>query len=157
MCTIELNFKNMRNFAIPRNLLNISFNVVYADKFIICSMEPSTSDEASLLIAGLAYTEIVVNNKRVKFSNLEKGLILYTGSYCYVVKDIVHVKQNNLVPFYIAKPSMEFLEFKIFGPFRINLEIPENETEEYEIANLKISFEKKFNLLEVLDANFTAN
>jgi hypothetical protein len=149
----------MRNFAIPRNLLNISFNVVYADKFIICSMEPSTSisDEDSILIAGLNYTEIVVGNKRVKFSNLEKDLRLYTGSYYYVVKDIVHVKQNNLVPFYIAEPFMEFGEFRIFGPFRVNLEITENETEEYEIANLKISFEKKFNLLDVLDANFTAN
>ena len=147
----------MRNFAISRNLLNISFNVVYADKFIICSMEPSTSDEDSLLIAGLDYTEIVVGNKRVKFSNLEKDLRLYTGSYYYVVKDIVHVKQNNLVPFYTAKPFMEFGEFRIFGPFRVNLEITENETEEYEIANLKISFEKKFNLLEVLDTNFTAN
>jgi hypothetical protein len=147
----------MRNFAIPRNLLNISFNVVYADKFIICSMEPSTSDEDSLLIAGLDYTEIVADNKRVKFSNLEKGLRLYTGSYYYVVKDIVHVKQNNLVPFYIAKPFMEIGEFRIFGPFRVNLEITENKTEEYEIANLKISFEKKFNLLKVLDTNFAAN
>ena len=147
----------MRNFAIPRNLLNISFNVVYADKFIICSMEPSVSDEDSLLIAGLDYTEIMFNNKRVRFSNLEKDLRLYTGSYYYVVKDIVHVKQNNLVPFYIAKPFMEFGEFRIFGPFRVNLEITENETKEYEIANLKISFEKKFNLLEVLDTNFTSN
>jgi hypothetical protein len=147
----------MRNFAIPRNLLNISFNVVYADKFIICSIEPATSDEDSLLIAGLDYTEIVVDYKRVKFSNLEKGLRLYTGSHYYVVKDILHVKQNNLVPFYIAKPFMEIGEFRIFGPFRVNLEITENETEEYEIANLKISFEKKFNLLEVLDTNFTAN
>jgi len=147
----------MRNFAIPRNLLNISFDVVYADKFIICGMEPSTSDEDSLLIAGLAYTEIVADNKRVKFSNLEKGLRLYTGSYYYVVKDIVHVKQNNLVPFYIAKPFMEIGEFRIFGPFRVNLEITENKTEEYEIANLKISFEKKFNLLKVLDTNFAAN
>ena len=147
----------MRNFAIPRNLLNISFNVVYADKFIICSMEPNTSDKDSLLIAGLDYTEIVVDNKRVKFSNLEKGLTLYTGSYYYVIKDIVHVKQNNLVPFYIAKPFMEIGEFRIFGPFRANLEITENETEEYEIANLKISFEKKFNLLKVLDTNFAAN
>lgn len=147
----------MRNFAIPRNLLNISFNVVYAYKFIICSMEPKTNDEDSLLIAGLDYTEIVANNKRIKFSNLEKGLRLYTGSYYYVVKDIVHVKQNNLIPFYIAKPFMEIGEFRIFGPFRFNLEITENKTEEYEIANLKISFEKKFNLLEVLDTNFTAN
>jgi hypothetical protein len=147
----------MRNFAIPRNLLNISFNVVYTDKFIICGMEPSTSDEDSLLIAGLDYTEIVADNKRVKFSNLEKGLRLYTGSYYYVVKDILHVKQNNLVPFYIAKPFMEIGEFRIFGPFRVNLEITENKTEEYEIANLKISFEKKFNLLKVLDTNFTAN
>jgi len=147
----------MRNFAIPRNLLNISFNVVYADKFIICSMEPTTSDEDSLLIAGLDYTEIVADNKRVKFSKLEKGLSFYTGSYYYVVKDIVHVKQNNLVPFYIAKPFMEIGEFRIFGPFRVNLEITENETEEYEIANLKISFEKKFNLLKVLDTNFAAN
>jgi hypothetical protein len=147
----------MRSSAIPRNLLNITFNVVYADKFIICSMEPDTSDEDSLLIAGLDHTEIVANNKRVKFSNLEKGLRLYIGSHYYVVKDILHVKQNNLVPFYIAKPFMEFGEFRIFGPFRVNLEIAENETEEYEIANLKISFEKKFNLLEVLDTNFTAN
>ena len=147
----------MRNFAIPRNLLNISFNVVYADKFIICSMEPSVSDEDSLLIAGLDYTEIVVDNKRVKFSNLEKDLRLDIGGYYYTVKDIVHIKQNNLVPFYIANPFMEFGEFRIFGPFRVNLEITENETEEYEIDNLKISFEKKFNLLEVLDDNFTAN
>lgn len=147
----------MRNFAISRKLLNTSFNVAYADKFIICSMEPSTSDEDSLLIAGLDNTEIVIDNKRVKFSNLEKDLILYTGSYYYVVKDIVHVKQNNLVPFYIAKPFVEFGEFRIFGPFRVNLEITENETEEYEIANLKISFEKKFNLLEVLDDNFNSN
>jgi hypothetical protein len=147
----------MRSFAIPRNLLNISFNVVYADKFIICSMEPGTSDEDSLLIAGLDHTEIVASNKRVKFSNLEKGLRLYTGSHYYVVKDILHVKQNNLVPFYIAKPFMEIGEFRIFGPFRVNLEITENKTEEYEIANLKISFEKKFNLLKVLDTNFTAN
>ena len=146
----------MRNFAIPRNLLNISFNVVYADKFIICSMEPGTSDEDSLLIAGLDYTEIVADNKRVKFSNLKKGLRL-SGSYYYVVKDIVYVKQNNLVPFYIAKPFMEIGEFRIFGPFRANLEITENETEEHEIANLKISFEKKFNLLEVLDTNLAAN
>jgi hypothetical protein len=120
-------------------------------------MEPDTSDEDSLLIAGLDHTEIVANNKRVKFSNLEKGLRLYIGSHYYVVKDILQVKQNNLVPFYIAKPFMEFGEFRIFGPFRVNLEIAENETEEYEIANLKISFEKKFNLLEVLDTNFTAN
>jgi hypothetical protein len=147
----------MRSSAIPRNLLNITFNVVYADKFIICSMEPSTDDKDSLLIAGLDYTEIVANNKRVKFSNLEKGLRLYIGSHYYVVKDILQVKQNNLVPFYIAKPFMEFGEFRIFGPFRVNLEIAENETEEYEIANLKISFEKKFNLLEVLDTNFTAS
>jgi hypothetical protein len=147
----------MRSSAIPGNLLNITFNVVYADKFIICSMEPDTSDEDSLLIAGLDYTEIVANNKRVKFSNLEKGLRLYIGSHYYVVKDILQVKQNNLVPFYIAKPFMEFGEFRIFGPFRVNLEIAENETEEYEIANLKISFEKKFNLLEVLDTNFTAS
>jgi len=146
----------MRSFAIPRNLLNISFNVVYTDKFIICSMEPSTSED-SLLIAGLDFTQIVADNKRVKFSNLEKGLRLHTGSYYYVVKDIVHVKQNNLVPFYIAKPFMEIGELRIFGPFRVNLEVTENETEEYEIANLKISFEKKFNLLEVLDTNFTAN
>ena len=146
----------MRNFDIP-SLLNISFNVVYADKFIICSMEPTTSDEDSLLIAGLNYTEIVADNKRVKFSKLEKGLSFYTGSYYYVVKDIVRVKQNNLVPFYIAKPFMEIGEFRIFGPFRVNLEITENKTEEYEIANLKISFEKKFNLLEVLDTNFAAN
>jgi hypothetical protein len=143
----------MRSFAIPRNLLDISFNVVYTDKFIICSIEPSTNDEDSLLIAGIDYTEIVANNKRVKFSNLKKGLRLYN----YVVKDIVHVKQNNLVPFYIAKPFMEIGEFRIIGPFRVNLEITENKTEKYEIANLKISFEKKFNLLEVLDANFTAN
>jgi hypothetical protein len=147
----------MRSFDIPRNLLNISFDVVYADKFIICGMEPSTSDEDSLLIAGLDYTEIALNNKRVKFSNLEKGLRLYTGRHYYVVKDIVRVKQNNLVPFYIAKPFMEIGEFRIFGPFRVNLEITENETEEYEIANLKISFEKKFNLLKVLDTNFAAN
>lgn len=147
----------MRNFAIPRNLLNISFNVVYANKFIICGIEPITSDADSLLIAGLDYTEIVIGNKRVKFSNLEKGLRLYTGSYYYVVKDIVHVKQNNLVPFYIARPFIEIGEFRIFGPFRINLEVIENETEEYEIANLKISFEKKLNLLEVLDTNFAAN
>lgn len=148
----------MRNFAKSRkNLLNISFNVVYADKFIICSLEPSTSDEDSLLIAGLDYTEIVVDNKRVKFSNLEKDLRLYTGSYYYVVKDIIHVKQNNLVPFYIANPFMEFGEFRIFGPSRVNLEITENETEEYQIGNLKISFEKKFNLIEVLDTNFTVN
>jgi hypothetical protein len=147
----------MRNLVIPRNLLNISFNVVYADKFIICGIEPGTSDEDSLLIAGLDYTEIVVDNKRVKFSNLEKGLRLYTGSHYYVVKDIVHVKQNNLVPFYIAKPFMEIGEFRIFGPFRANLEITENKTEEYEIANLKISFEKKFNLLKVLDTNFAVN
>jgi hypothetical protein len=147
----------MRNFAIPRNLLNISFNVVYADKFIICSMEPSTIDEDSLLIAGLNNTEIVIDNERVKFSKLEKGLRLYTGSYYYVVKDIVRVKQKNLVPFYIAKPFMEIGEFRIFGPFRANLEITENKTEEYEIANLKISFEKKFNLLKELDTNFTAN
>jgi len=147
----------MRNFTIPRNLLNISFDVVYTDKFIICSMEPNTSDEDSLLIAGLDYTEIVAGYQRVKFSNLEKSLRLYTGSYYYVVKDIVHVKQNNLVPFYIAKPFMEIGKFRIFGPFRVNLEITENETEEYEIANLKISFEKKFNLLEVLDTNFAAN
>jgi hypothetical protein len=120
-------------------------------------MESGTSDEDSLLIAGLDYTEIVANNKRVKFSNLEKGLRLYTGSYYYVVKDIIHVKHNNLVPFYIAKPFIEIGEFRIFGPFRVNLEITENETEEYEIANLKISFEKKFNLLEVLDTNFAAN
>jgi hypothetical protein len=93
----------------------------------------------------------------VKFSNLEKGLRLYIGSHYYVVKDILQVKQNNLVPFYIAKPFMEFGEFRIFGPFRVNLEITENETEDYEIANLKISFEKKFNLLEVLDTNFTAS
>lgn len=147
----------MRNFATPRNLLNISFNVVYADKFIICSLEPSINDEDSIVIVGLDYTEIVVDNKQVKFSNLEKDLRLYTGSYYYVVKDIIHVKRNNPVPFYIAKPFIEFGEFRIFGPFRVNLEITENETEEYEIANLKISFEKKFNLLEVLDANFTAN
>jgi hypothetical protein len=147
----------MRSFVIPRNLLNISFNVVYADKFIICGIEPGTSDEDSLLIAGLDYTEIVVNHKRVKFSNLEKGLRLYTGSHYYVVKDILHVKQNNLVPFYIAKPFMEIGEFRIFGPFRVNLEITENETEEYEIADLKISFEKKFNLLKELDSNFTVN
>jgi hypothetical protein len=120
-------------------------------------MEPSTNDEDSLLIAGLDYTEIVVDNKRVKFSNLEKGLRLDMGSYYYVVKDILHVKQNNLVPFYIAKPFMEIGEFRIFGPFRVNLETAENETEEYEIANLKISFEKKFNLLKELDTNFTAN
>jgi hypothetical protein len=147
----------MRNFAIPRNLLDISFNVVYADKFIICGIEPGTSDEDSLLIAGLDYTEIVADNKRVKFSNLEKGLRLYTGIHYYVVKDILHVKQNNLVPFYIAKPFMEIGEFRIFGPFRVNLEITENKTGEYEIADLKISFEKKFNLLKELDANFTAN
>jgi hypothetical protein len=120
-------------------------------------MEPSISTEDSLLIAGLDYTEIVIDNKRVKFSNLEKGSRLYTGSYYYVVKDIVHVKQNNLVPFYIAKPFIEFGEFRIFGPFRVNLEITENENEEYEIANLKISFEKKFNLLEILDTNFATN
>jgi len=147
----------MRSFAIPRNLLNISFNVVYTDKFIICSMEPTISNEDSLLIAGLDYTEIVADNKRVKFSQLKKDLRLYTGSYYYVVKDIVHVKQNNLVPFYIAKPFMEIREFRIFGPFRVNLEITENETEEYEIANLKVNFEKKFNLLDVLDTNFAAN
>lgn len=147
----------MGNFAIPRSLLNTSFNVVYGDKFIICSMEPSNSDEDSLLIAGLDYTEIVIGDKRVKFSNLEKDLRLYTGRYYYVVKDIVYVKQNNLVPFYIAKPFLEFGEFRIFGPARVNLEITENETEEYEIANLKISFEKKFNLLELLDTNFTSN
>lgn len=147
----------MGNFAIPRSLLNTSFNVVYGDKFIICSMEPSNSDEDSLLIAGLDYTEIVIGDKRVKFSNLEKDLRLYTGRYYYVVKDIVYVKQNNLVPFYIAKPFLEFGEFRILGPARVNLEITENETEEYEIANLKISFEKKFNLLELLDTNFTSN
>jgi hypothetical protein len=120
-------------------------------------MEPSTNDKDSLLIAGLNNTEIVIDNERVKFSKLEKGLRLYTGSYYYVVKDIVRVKQKNLVPFYIAKPFMEIGEFRIFGPFRANLEITENKTEEYEIANLKISFEKKFNLLKVLDTNFTAN
>jgi hypothetical protein len=147
----------MRSFAIPRNLLNISFNVVYADKFIICGIESGTSDEDSLLIAGLDYTEIVVDYKRVKFSNLQKGLRLYAGSHYYVVKDILHVKQNNLVPFYIAKPFMEIGEFRIFGPFRVNLEIAENETEEYEIADLKISFEKKFNLLKELDTNFAVN
>jgi hypothetical protein len=147
----------MRNLVIPRNLWNITFNVVYADKFIICGIEPGTSDEDSLLIAGLDYTEIVADNKRVKFSNLEKGLRLYTGSYYYVVKDILHVKQNNLVPFYIAKPFMEIGEFRIFGPFRANLEITEDKTEEYEIADLKISFEKKFNLLKVLDTNFAVN
>ena len=147
----------MGNFAIPRSLLNTSFNVVYGDKFIICSMEPSNSDEDSLLIAGLDYTEIVIGDKRVKFSNLEKDLRLHTGRYYYVVKDIVYVKQNNLVPFYIAKPFLEFGEFRILGPARVNLEITENETEEYEIANLKISFEKKFNLLELLDTNFTSN
>jgi len=147
----------MRNFDIPRNLLNISFNVVYADKFIICGIESGINDEDSLLIAGLDNTEIVVDNKRIKFSNLAKGLRLYTGSYYYVVKDILHVKQNNLVPFYIAKPFMEIGGFRIFGPFRVNLEITENETEEYEIANLKIKFEKKFNLLNILDANFAAN
>jgi len=147
----------MRNFTVPRNLLDISFNVVYTDKFIICSLEPSISDEDSLLIAGLDHTVIVVDNKRVKFSTLENDLRLYTGSYYYVVKDIIHVKRKNLVPFYIANPFMEFGEFRIFGPFRVNLEITENETEEYEIANLKISFEKKFNLLEVLDTNFTVN
>jgi len=100
-------------------------------------MEPTISNEDSLLIAGLDYTEIVADNKRVKFSQLKKDLRLYTGSYYYVVKDIVHVKQNNLVPFYIAKPFMEIGEFRIFGPFRVNLEITENKTEEYEIANLK--------------------
>jgi hypothetical protein len=147
----------MRNLAIPRNLWNITFNVVYADKFIICGIESGTSDEDSLLIAGLDYTEIVVDNKRVKFSNLKKYLRLYTGSYYYVVKDILYVKQNNLVPFYIAKPFMEIGEFRIFGPFRANLEITEDKTEEYEIANLKISFEKKFNLLKVLDTNFAVN
>jgi len=147
----------MRSFAIPRNLLNISFNVVYTDKFIICSMEPTISGEDSLLIAGLDFTEIVADNKRVKFSQLKKDLRLHTGSYYYVVKDIVHVKQNNLVPFYIAKPFIEIGEFRIFGPFRVNLEITENETEEYEIANLKVSFEKKFNLLDVLDTNLAAN
>lgn len=147
----------MKSFDTSRDLLNLSFNVAYTDKFIICSMEPSISTEDSLLIAGLDYTEIVIDNKRVKFSNLEKGSRLYTGSYYYVVKDIVHVKQNNLVPFYIAKPFIEFGEFRIFGPFRVNLEITENENEEYEIANLKISFEKKFNLLEILDTNFATN
>jgi hypothetical protein len=74
-----------------------------------------------------------------------------------LLRIFIHVKQNNLVPFYIAKPFMEIGEFRIFGPFRVNLEITENKTEEYEIANLKISFEKKFNLLKVLDTNFTAN
>jgi hypothetical protein len=147
----------MRNFAIPSNLLNISFTVVYADKFIICGIESGISDEDSLLIAGLDYTEIVVGSKRIRFSDLAKGLRLYTGSYYYVVKDILHVKQNNLVPFYTAKPFMEIGEFRIFGPFRVNLEITENETEEYEIANLKISFEKKFNLLKELDTNFATN
>jgi len=32
--------------------------------------------EDSLLIAGLDFTQIVADNKRVKFSNLEKGLRL---------------------------------------------------------------------------------